>query len=309
MKVVITGGTGFIGRNIVRHLASKGHTIFLLTHLSKPLGIEEINCKIFKCDISNFKTLQNISIKGIDALIHLAAQSSGPKSFKIPEIDISTNVLGTLNIIKWCNKNKINRILFASSFTVYGDVIGKEQLQEEDLCHPNSIYGLSKYTCEQLLKIYGIPLGINWNILRMFNVYGPDQNLSRKDQGMVNIFMNYIRKDNYIPVKGSLNRFRDFIYIDDVVKGWEYCLMNDKNPNKVYNLGSGTKTYIYELIQTLIKAFGKNKDIKIKEINSTPGDIIGCYADISKFYKDFNFKPKFSLDTGIREMVKYFHKI
>tara|TARA_B110000116_G_C16696876_1_gene517895 strand:+ start:142 stop:1059 length:918 start_codon:yes stop_codon:yes gene_type:complete len=305
MKLIITGGSGFIGRNIIRHLALKGHDIILLTHRSKPLGIEDIKCKILKCDISNFKTLEKISIKGIDALIHLAAQSSGPKSFKDPEMDIKTNILGTLNMIKWSKINKINRILFASSFTVYGDVKGKGILSEDELCNPNSIYGLSKYTCEQLLKIYAVPLGINYNIIRMFNVYGPDQDLNGKDDGMVNIFIKHIQNNNFIPIKGSLKRFRDFIYIEDVVKGWECCLNNDKNPNKIYNLGYGKKIYIHELIKTLIKTFGKNKDIKIKEISSTQGDIIGGYANMSKFYNDFNFKPKFSLKDGIKKMAKH----
>ena len=307
MRIAITGGTGFIGKNIVRHLLLKGHEILLLTHNAK-LKIKSDHFKSVKCDITNLKTLEQISVKKIDVLLHLAAQSSGPKSFEIPEIDIKTNIFGTLNMIKWCDQNNIKRILFASSFTVYGDVFNEEKLKEDFSCKPKSVYGLSKYACENLLRIYGMSLGIEWNALRMFNVYGQGQDSNLKDQGIVNIFKDFIINGNYIPVKGSLNRFRDFIYIDDVVDAWEACLMIDKNPNQVSNLASGDKTHISELINVLIEKFGNKKDIKIEEIGSTHGDIMGCYADISKFCKDFNFKPKHSLNEGIAKMFEFENK-
>ncbi len=305
MKVAVTGGSGFIGANIVRHLVSKGHEVFVIAHRSKPFEAEQLKCETVQCDISDFESLQKIRVKGVEVLLHLAAQSSGPKSFEFPDIDIRVNVLGTLNMINWCCENQINRILFASSFTVYGELSGREQLQEEDICDPKSVYGLSKYTSEQLLKVYATPHGINWNVLRMFNVYGPGQDLTRKDQGMVGIFLNYLRQGDYVSVKGRLDRFRDFAYIDDIVAGWEYCLMNGDHPNEVYNLATGVKTHISELIQTLIDAFGKTNIVQIKEIGSTPGDITGCYADVSKFSRDFNFEAQYSLERGIHEMVKW----
>ena len=98
-------------------------------------------------------------------------------------------------------------------------------LSEDVICKPKSIYALSKFTCEQLFKIYAEPHGIKWNVLRMFNIYGPGQDLSRSDQGMVSIFLNIVRNNDYVGVQGSLDRFRDFIYIDDVVQGWERYIL------------------------------------------------------------------------------------
>ena len=114
-------------------------------------------------------------------------------------------------MIKWCENNSVYRILFASSFVVYGDNLEQPRAIENDHCNPKSIYALSKYYCERLLEIYAQPRGINWNILRMFNVFGPGQDMSRDDQGMVSIFLKIVKDSDFVGVQGRLDRFRDFI--------------------------------------------------------------------------------------------------
>ena len=300
MKIAITGGCGYVGSNIAQRLLSAGHEILIIENFSTSVSNELKDCQIVKCDITNPKDLANLKATDYDVLLHLAAQSSGPKSFEIPDIDIKINILGTLNMINWCRDNGIDRIIFASSFVVYGDNTNTEILSENEICNPKSIYALSKYTCEQLLKIYAEPHGIKWNVLRMFNIYGPGQDLSRNDQGMVSIFLNLVKNKEYIGVQGSLDRFRDFIYIDDVVQGWELCLSNNNVSNQVFNLGSGTKTYLSNLIDTLIDVYGKTGKVNVEEVGSTQGDILGCYADISKISYDLNFKPTISLEQGVQ---------
>ena len=308
MKVVITGGCGFVGSKIIERLISHGHEILVIENFRSSVKDDLKNCQVVKSDITNSEELNIVKAKGFDVLLHLAAQSSGPKSFEIPDIDININILGTLNIINWCIKNDIDRVLFASSFAVYGDNLEKERLSEDEICKPKSIYALSKFTCEQLLKIYAEPHDIKWNVLRMFNIYGPGQDLSRNDQGLVSIFLKLVKNKHYIGVKGRLDRFRDFIYIDDVVQGWELCLLNNNFPNQIYNLGSGIKTYLSSLIDTLIKAYGKIDQIKVEEIGTTPGDIIGCYADISKISKQLGYKPQFDLNSGINLFKEWVDK-
>jgi UDP-glucose 4-epimerase len=305
MKVVITGGCGFVGSKIAQRLVSTGHEVIIIENFSTSLGEELQGCEIVKCDITDPEELKSIKITGVDALLHLAAQSSGPKSFDIPDIDIKINVLGTLNMINWCRDNEIKRILFASSFVVYGDTPHTEILNEDEICNPKSIYALSKYTCEQLLKIYATPHGIDWDVLRMFNVYGPGQDLSRKDQGMVSIFLSLVKENDYIGVQGRLDRFRDFIYIDDVVQGWEQCLLNDTHRNQIYNLGSGEKMYLSSLIDTLIDAYGKTGKFKVEEVGATQGDILGCYAGISKISENLGYKPQFDLAKGIKQFKEW----
>jgi len=299
MKIAITGGCGYLGSKLVKRLIKTGHEILIIENFSTSVNDDLNDCKIVECDITNPQDLAKVKAKNYDVLLHLAAQSSGPKSFDIPDVDIKINILGTLNMINWCRDNDINRILFASSFVIYGDNINTEILSESEVCNPQSIYALSKYASEKLLKIYAEPLGIKWNALRMFNVYGPGQDLSRNDQGMVSIFLNIIRNGNYVGVQGSLDRFRDFIYIDDVLQGWERCLYNDQFPNEAYNLGSGVKTSLSFLISSLAEVYEKKNVVKVEELSSTPGDIMGCYADISKISKQLGYEPEFDLEKGI----------
>ena len=149
MKVVITGGCGFVGSKIAERLLFGGLEVLIIENFTTSVKNDFKNCQVVKCDITSPEALDVIKVKGFDVLLHLAAQSSGPKSFDVPEIDIKINILGTLNMINWCTKNDIGRILFASSFVVYGDNPNIEKFSEDMICNPKSIYALSKHTCEQ----------------------------------------------------------------------------------------------------------------------------------------------------------------
>lgn len=221
MRILLTGGMGYIGSNLLKALLKDGHEVTVLDNIADKLKNSKNDFKFIRADITEFTDLQE-SCKNckFDTVLHLAAQSSGPASFKNPELDLKINILGTLNIIRLCDQLKIPRIIFASSFTVYGDNKEHERLFESLPCQPQSLYAVGKLTGEQYLKVYAEKLGITWNALRMFNVYGPGQDLSRKDQGIVSIFLSYIMEGNYIPVQGRLDRFRDLIYIDDVISAW-----------------------------------------------------------------------------------------
>lgn len=301
MKIVITGGLGFIGSNIIQKLNGE-HELIILDNYSTSI-ISKINgINAIECDITKSANLNKIKISNVDVVLHLAAQSSGPKSIDIPDVDININIMGTLNIINWCISNSVPKIIFASSFVVYGDN-KNECVGETDYCYPRSIYALSKMYCERLLEIYGTHHGLNWNIIRHFNVYGPGQDLSRMDQGMISIFMKLMMDQNHIKVKGSLSRFRDFIHIDDVVEAWILCLNDSKYSNQIYNLGTGVKTTINELLNALSIILNKKDKIKIEQGENTPGDILGCYANIDKMREQINFKPKYELLNGLKNMA------
>ena len=130
-------------------------------------------------------------------------------------------------------------------------------MKEDDECTPKSLYAISKLAAENYLKIYASFLNVNWNILRMFNVYGPGQDPKNKNLGMINIFLNMARKNSEITVKGSLKRFRDFIYIDDVIEAWYKVALDKNNKNKIYNLGSGKKVNLKELFKVFSKVLKK----------------------------------------------------
>ena len=298
-KILITGGLGLIGSSIAKKIIKDNYEVIIIDNKSTNITSDIKNVEIIEADITNYEQLSSIKIKNVDTILHLAGQSSGPKSFETPFQDVKDNVLGTINILKFCGLKNISRIIFASSFAVYGDPVGKEIFTEGDTCSPISVYGTSKFACEKYIQILSKKFNLNYNMLRMFNVYGPGQDLSRKDQGIVSIFLSYVRESNYIPVMGSLKRFRDLVYIDDVVDGWISCLKNDETKNEIYNLGSGKKSYVGELIDKLILVEDKKGKVKVEEVGNTPGDLMGSYANMNKMNDHFGFSSSIDLEEGL----------
>ena len=305
-KVVITGGFGFIGKALIKKLRQHDIEVTVIEHPNCSVPSEFDDIELISCDITNISEINKIHLEKVDGIIHLAAQSSGPRSFHMPHHDINLNIVGTLNIIELCIKNSIPRILFASSFVVYGDKLNNISLPIDEMtsCNPKSIYANSKFYCENLLKNYAEPKGIKWNSLRMFNVYGPGQDITKPDQGVVGIFLNMLLKNNRVNVKGSLERFRDLIYIDDVIDAWLLVLFSEKN-NEIFNVGTGKQTSFKELIHE-IADYLKINDLEIIESEGTPGDVMGCFANIEKLTTLTGFKPKFSLKKGLKQMINFY---
>jgi len=300
-KVLITGGFGFVGARLAKHLDVKGIEVVILEQagVTAPEGLD--NFTVVRADITDALSMQKVKLSEVDAVLHLAAQSSGPRSFSVPHLDINLNIIGTLNVIDWCTDNDVSRLLFASSFVVCGDHPELEALSENTSCHPKSVYAGSKLACEHLLMNYAQPKGISWSALRMYNVYGPGQDITKPDQGVVGIFMNMLRQQDVVQVKGRLDRFRDLIYIDDVIQGWDLCLHSEAH-NQILNLGTGKKTTYSELINLIAKTLGKAEKFTLEELPGTPGDMMGCFADLSKTRKYLSYAPKVELEQGVKLM-------
>jgi UDP-glucose 4-epimerase len=300
-KVLVTGGFGFVGARLVRHLRGKGLEVIVMEHPAATAPVDLRTVQVMRADIADEGSMSGARLPGVDAVLHLAAQSSGPRSFTIPVIDVKLNVLGTVNTINWCIENQVDRLLFASSCVVYGDHPDREALDETVPCRPKSVYAGSKLAGEHLLMNYAQPKGVRWNALRMFNVYGPGQDITKPEQGVVGIFMNMLRQRDEVEVKGSLDRFRDLICIDDVVQGWDRCLYGGAF-NQPFNLGTGSKTTFRELIQGLANVMGKGDRVKITEREGVPGDMQGCIADLQRVTKALGYVPQVSLENGLRQM-------
>ena len=299
MNIVITGGNGFIGTNLAKKFSSKGHKVFLLDFKSKlkKTNIHK-NIKYFKTDITSLNSLKKVKIPKNSVLLHCAGQPSAAVSFKKPYDDHKKNILGMMNIINFSYIKKVQKIIFASTFNVYKENFKSAQLKEVSECEPKSLYAISKLAAENYLRVYGNYLGLKWNIFRMFNIYGPGQDKKNKNLGMISIFLNMAKSNPKVIVKGSLKRFRDFIYIDDVIEAWYKLALDKKNYNQIFNLGSGKKTTLNILFKNIQKTLGKK--IYIKEIGGTPGDFLGCYADTKKIEKYLKFKSKVSLSKGLK---------
>lgn len=303
MLIVITGGSGFLGKNLAKKFINHGHKVLILDiNNTKPFVV---GAEFIKCDLTKKSDLSSIKVNNANIILHCAGQPSVAKSFENPLLDLNVNILGTFNLLEWAKKNNTKKIIYASTFNVYKENQEISKLSEQSLCSPKSFYAISKKTAEDYIIIYGNNFGINWNIVRMFNIYGPGQNPNNNFLGMVSIFLNMARLNKTILVKGSLKRFRDFIFIDDVVEAWYKIAISKKN-NKIYNLGFGKKIFLKDLLRTII-IITKSKS-KIKPTKATPGDFNGCYSNINLIKKDFNFRPRTNLFKGIKIFNDWLNK-
>ncbi len=302
MNYLVTGVAGFIGSAIAKKLIVLGNKVVGIDNLSTgkidniPHGVE-----FYKIDINDYKKLSELNILNFDAILHLASQSSGEISYENPEYDLKTNAIGTFNLLKLCIKNNISRFIYTSTVGVYG-IHKNVPTLESDETLPISYYGISKLAGEHYVRNFMDRLDIT--IFRLTNTYGPGQNINNIRQGMVSIYLAYLLRNKEIHVKGSSDRYRDHIFIDDVVDIFIDSLSNSKSIGNIYNLSTGEKTTIKELISKLLSNWG-DKKYPVKYEGNTPGDIFGIYLDNSNLKKDFDKKVFISLDDGLNKFINW----
>lgn len=307
MKYLITGGKGFIGSHIATRLLKEGHKVVLLDnayggHGNPACFYWHNNRYLLAADVADPETYKYLVMKepGFDAVLHLAAQPSAAISFEDPVVDMHSNLYGTLLLLQWCIAKKVERFVFASTMGVYGTHL--EAVNEKVHCRPQSFYGVNKLASEGYVRLFR--KWINTTILRLFTVYGPGQNLRNRDQGMVSIYLSYILKNEPVMVKGSKNRWRDFVYVDDVVDAFCGVLHNPDTYNKTYNVGTGKMAYVDDLLKMLLTETGQ-EEYPIHYVPGTAGDIYGVCADIHRISNDIGWTPKVSLEEGIKKTVAW----
>jgi len=304
-RILITGGAGFIGSHLARRCIDDGHNVTVLDNLTSGFAsnIPE-GSDFIKADLSNPETFSLLPEQGFDVVMHLAAQSSGEVSQENPDLDMRVNTLATLMLLKWSMQNHVKRFLYASSMAVYGNPV-RLPVHETDPCLPLSFYGISKVASEHYIRHYAEE-GLDTTIFRMFSVYGSGQNMENLKQGMVSIFLAYLFKNEEILIKGDKNRFRDYIYIDDVVNAWCSSIDNPSSFKKTYNLATGIKTHVHDLLDSEIRLFGRDPaKYLVRYHGSTPADQFGLYADISAIQKDLGWSPRVSLEDGLKTMIAW----
>lgn len=297
--LLITGVAGFIGSKIAKKSLEKGFQVIGIDDLSSgkkeqiPTGIT-----FYPYDLSDKKLVNQIPPQ-VDYILHLAGQSSGEISFDNPISDLEKNTHSTLNLIQFGIKNKVKKILYASSMSVYG-AVKDTPISEQQEALPLSCYGVGKRASEQYLSIFSEQLP--FISFRMFNVYGPGQDLTNMRQGMVSIFLSQALQSNAILVKGSLDRFRDFIYIDDVVDCWLKGIELAELKNLTVNLGTGERTEVGALVQEISRHFNQPS---LTVEGSTPGDQFGIYADTSLLKESFQIDQLTSLEEGMKRFADW----
>ena len=301
-KVLITGVAGFIGSNIANKFISAGYEVVGVDDLSGgksenvPKGVHFI-----KGDLASIDPISKLP-DPCDLILHLAGQSSGEISFDDPVADLEKNAITTLNLIQYGIRIKSSKIIYASSMSVYGSV-PDQPIKETHHPIPLSCYGVGKLAAEGYLNVYKNQLP--YVAFRMFNVFGPGQDLSNMRQGMVSIFLAQALSSGKILVKGSTERFRDFIYIDDVVEAWFRAATNPSISNLILNLGTGKRTSISNLLSEICNSVpGAEYFVE----GSTPGDQNGIFPDVMQLKELLQINEFKELKLGIKIFAEWARK-
>lgn len=301
-RYLVTGGAGFIGAAMTRDLLDDGHDVVIVDNLST--GFEEAvpeGATLVVGDCQDPELWRELSDVRYEAIYHIAGQSSGEISFDDPVYDLQTNTQSTLLLLQLALEVGCPRFLYASSMSVYGEQ-GSEPVSEDAVLRPKSFYGVGKLASEHYMRLYA-NLGVDATAVRLFNVYGPGQNMDNLRQGMVSIFLTQALRDRHIHVKGAPDRFRDFVYIDDVVRAFRRLEEEAPSGYSVFNVATGVRTNVETLIDLIVEMLPFTPSVRYK--GSTPGDQFGIVADIAKIQKEVGWKPDWSLEAGIRRMVQW----
>ena len=293
MKVLVTGGAGFIGKHLVRYLLKKGNVVAIFDNFSNSekssiSSLVDNDAKIIG-DITKPEDITE-AMKDYDIVIHLAAKISVEESIKNPSETFLINVEGTKNILLACKKNQVKKLIVASSAAVYGEGSPDIKWTEDSKINPTSPYGESKVIMEQEIKEFISKHNINCIILRFFNVYGVGQ--SPEYAGVITKFIKKIADNKPLEIFGDGMQTRDFVAIQDVVDSIYDAISNGKNG--IYNIASGKAVTIKELAELMISMSGK--DLDIQYVSPKKGDIKYSQADISLAKKELHYSPKFGLN-------------
>jgi UDP-glucuronate 4-epimerase len=305
MRVLLTGGAGFIGSHLLERLIARGDDVAVIDDFNdyydpaiKRRNLPRGGFRLHEQDIRAAADL--VAKEKPDVVIHLAARAGVRPSLADPALYESVNVTGTLTLLEACRRNGVGRFLFASSSSVYGN--GKAPSSEDDEgLAPISPYGISKLMGEHYVRIYSHLHGIRATCLRFFTVYGPRQ---RPDMA-IHAFTAAIAAGREIPVFGDGTTERDYTHITDILQGVVAALDRPES-FAVYNLGESRTVPLRRLIGLLEENVGKKA--KIKALPEQPGDVKRTFASIEKARKHLGYAPKIAIEDGLRDFVTWYRR-
>ena len=307
MKILITGGAGFIGSNVADMLIAKKHDAVIIDNLSS--GFEyNVNkeAKLIKADITDFDKIEKIfNEEKPEIIYHFAAQIDVRKSVSDPIFDAKTNIMATLNLIKLSNDFKIKKFIFSSTGgAIYGDTDDRPT-KEEHSEWPLSPYGIAKLATDKFLNFYYEIFGLKYVSLRYGNVYGPRQN-PYGEAGVVAIFLNKMLKNEQQIINGDGKQTRDYTYIDDVAKA-NILALEHMDKIGIYNVGTSIEISVNDLFTEINKNFGG----KFKEMHGPAklGEQKTSCLNYEKIKKDMGFEPEINFSEGIKKTYEWFKNL
>jgi len=300
MKIIVTGGSGFLGSHMIPALEQAGHTI-LNVDIREPKHVE---IKTVIADILDKPKMMEI-IKDADAVLHLAGLIEAGESVKDPQTFVDVNISGTINVLEAMKANGINTILFSSSAAVYGEP-KNIPISEDDPTMPINPYGMTKLAMEGLISSYVKAHGMTGVALRYFNLYGPKEHHEPESHAMPR-FIEQIYKGEEVTVYGSGEHQRDYIHVKDIadahIKALDYAMNNQKEYH-YFNLSTQKPSSVLDIAHAVENAM--NKKANIKHLPERPGDPMVLYANATKAHEVLGWQAQVSLEDGIKETVDYF---
>jgi UDP-glucose 4-epimerase len=296
MKAVVTGGAGFIGSHLVEELRAQHADVHVIDMLAAgndayiPHGVH-----LHKVDINSKEAHRIIVKEQPDVVFHLAAQVSVQQSMQDPYTDADTNISGTIRVLQACKEASVKKVIFSSTAAVYGN-LQRERIAEHSPIHPESYYGLSKWTAETYIRQFFHLHGLRYTILRYANVYGPRQ-LPKGDGGVVALFLNSILTDQPVCIYGDGQQTRDFIYVKDVAKANLAAIV--RGHEETLHISTSNRISIYHLVEQLSLIHGAKIEIEYKKARA--GDIRHSCLDNRKARKQLLWQPHYQIHEGLQE--------
>ena len=304
MKVLVTGGAGFIGSHLVDRLVQEGHEVIIVDNLStgKRRNLNR-GARFYKLDIQSWRLERVFRNERPHVVMHLAAQMDVRKSVDDPMFDAQVNILGTLNILQQAVKHGVRKVVFSSSG---GAIYGEQDLYPAPETHPTkplSPYGLSKLCGEQYLSYFQRVGGLQVVNLRYANVYGPRQD-PEGEAGVVAIFIQKLLNNEQAVINGNGRQTRDFVFVEDVVEA--NLAMMGSDSEGTYNVGTGVETSINDVFRLLVQHTGS----MCKEVHgpAKKGEQARSVIDSLKLRHEMSWEPRMNLSDGLKRTVEYFRE-
>jgi len=311
-KVLVTGGAGFIGSHLCERLLKEGYFVINLDNFNNYYdpkikwrniqdALKSDNYALYVGDIRDNKILnQIIEEQGkIDIIVHLAAMAGVRSSLKDPVEYVSVDIGGTVNMLEFARKQKVEKFVFASSSSVYGKNSKVPFSEDDPLEGQVSPYATAKRAGELYCKTYSELYGIPIVALRFFTVYGPRQ----RPEMAIHLFTKNILEGKPIPVFGDGSSARDYTYIDDIVEGIYRAMLYDKTKFEIYNLGNSKTIKLSKLVEIIEHTVGKQALIDRKPMQM--GDVIITFANIEKSKIMIGYNPSINIEEGIKRFTKW----
>ena len=303
MKILVTGGAGFIGSHVANRFTRHGYEVVIVDDLSTGRASNlDPAAKFYQLDIRDPKLAEVFEVERPDYVSHHAAQMDVRRSVAEPLFDADVNILGSINLIECARRSQVQRLVYISTG---GAVYGEPEYLPCDEAHPiNPIcqYGASKHTVEHYLYMYHVNYGLNYTVLRYPNVYGPRQD-PRGEAGVVAIFTGQMLADKQVVINGDGEQQRDFVYVGDCAQANLLAVVSS-NGSGIYNLGMGRGTSVNEIFSALQKITGYKK--AAVHGPARLGETRRIYLDATKARQQLGWAPSVGLDEGLEQTVAYF---